>query len=728
MDTFVDKISSCVAREFSYNDENFVLNKFERYYDGGYKFNFYNAFSNIRDIKYKNYSIFYLTDEQTQSTATVKNDNVVKSTKFLTYLKFGDIYADFRPKDTALLGLSGIYNNYDYYGDYTFSNTPSNTTNFIIELKNDNVCNIYTVYNYKKYYLTQDTNNTVNFYTRKLGLSGIDFNYIYSESNNSLCLFRNDGSCKLLTKQGNTLTLVAFTSANKILAPLNVIKIDKKIYTNLDENDNFTLVGYDESNTIPNNLIERDLSNNYLLHSENDNVEVVVLKNQLTQEDIFTSGNTLISSNNSPFYMKEMRSYTSIFNDIDSEKDESLSLNYVFYNKPYIIKQGKNTIVAPNNLNPFIKININDTKFVESGSFSYTTPLYADKVYKLDNSNGYTDGQNYLCTWLSGSPLSNQKVWVDRYYYPDRIEKQAALTTNSTFNITYTDLIEQLVSGNDLAKQSLSAYQVFDKKSDFVIEPNDTFIYERLTSLPEINASNEIAICGIDNTNYFDKINTDGVFSIFFTFDGNDKNWTFNSRRNNINAGLDINKNNDTISFLMRLYDPSNETIIGFDATIGFKKLKINTVVVAIDTINGKGYFNLNGVNVKEFSFDISQFFGKKILFGDFDGTDNINNLKIYSKYITFEESLVIPYLNGLESIDTLVITLPCGQRNSEDEIELLQSVCNNQTFKSNHIDVLIRNVDVPDNIKNDLKKIIEETCKSFSPLTSEVNNIEFIE
>ena len=33
--------------------------KFERYYDGGYKFNFYNAFSNIRDVKYKNYSIFY---------------------------------------------------------------------------------------------------------------------------------------------------------------------------------------------------------------------------------------------------------------------------------------------------------------------------------------------------------------------------------------------------------------------------------------------------------------------------------------------------------------------------------------------------------------------------------------------------------------------------------------------------------------------------------------------
>jgi hypothetical protein len=737
VDTFISKISSCNAREFSYNDENFTLNKFERYYDGGYNFNFYNAFSNIRDVKYKNYSIFYLTDERKLSDLTVNEKNVIKLEKSLTSLNFGGIYLEFKPKDVRQLALSGIYTSYDYYGDYSFFNITSDSTNFIIDLKDSNVCNIYKIYNYKKYYLTQDSNNTVNFYTRKLGLSGIDFNYIYSSSNNSLCLFRNDGSCKLLTKQGNTLTLVPFTSANKILAPLNNIKIDKKIYNNIGNNENFTLVGYEESNIIPDNLIEKDLSNNFLLHSENDDIEIIALKNQLTQEDIFTSGNTLISSNNSPFYLKEMRSYTSIFNDIDSEKDESLSLNYVFYNKPYIIKSGINTIKAPNDLNPFTKININDTKFVESGAFSYTTPLYADKVYKLDNTNGYTDGQNYLCTWLSGSPLSDNKVWVDRYYYPDRIEKASALATNSTFNVTYTDLIEQLVSGNELIKQSLSAYQVFDKKSDFIIEPNDVFIYERLNSLPDIISPNEIPVCGIENSNYFeeinyfDNINTDGVFSIFFTFSGDNTNWSFSSRRNNINGGLSIDKNNNNdgnVSFLMNLYDPSNETIISFDAIAGFKKLKINTLAVAIDTINGRGYFNLNGTIIKEFTFDKSQFFGKKILFGDFVGNDNVQNFKIYTRYVDFDESLILPYINGLQSIDTLVITIPSGQRNSEDEIELLQSVCNNQTFKSNHVDILVKNINLPDNIKNELKRIVTETCKSFSPLTSEVNNIEFIE
>jgi hypothetical protein len=266
VDTFISKISSCNAREFSYNDENFTLDKFERYYDGGYKFNFYNAFSNIRDVKYKNYSIFYLTDERKLSDITVNDKNVIKLEKSLTFLKFGEIYLEFKPKDTNQLGLSGIYTNYDYYGDYSFFNITSDSTNFIIDLKDSNVCNIYKIYNYKKYYLTQDSNNTVNFYTRKLGLSGIDFNYIYSSSNNSLCLFRNDGSCKLLTKQGNTLTLVPFTSANKVLAPLNNIKIDKKIYNNIDNNQNFSLVGYDESNTIPDNHFEKPIDSGRYFH------------------------------------------------------------------------------------------------------------------------------------------------------------------------------------------------------------------------------------------------------------------------------------------------------------------------------------------------------------------------------------------------------------------------------------------------------------------------------
>jgi hypothetical protein len=238
--------------------------------------------------------------------------------------------------------------------------------------------------------------------------------------------------------------------------------------------------------------------------------------------------------------------------------------------------------------------------------------------------------------------------------------------------------------------------------------------------IEDINFFNEI--------NYFENINTDGVFSIFFTFSGDNTNWSFFSKRNNIDGGLNIDKNSDNISFLLNLYDPSNENTTSFDATASFKKLKINTLVFAIDTINGRGYFNLNGTSIKEFTFDISQFFGKKILFGDFVDNNHIQNFKIYTRYIDFDESLILPYTNGLQSIDTLVITIPSGQRNSEDEIELLQSVCNNQTFKSNHVDILIKNISLPDNIKNELKRIVTETCKSFSPLTSEVNNIEFIE
>ncbi len=728
MATLVNKLSSCNPREFSSNNEDLVLNKFERYYDEGYKFNFYNAFANIRDVKYKNYSIFYLTDEYRQSDITKTEKNIIKSDKILTYLKFGDIFLTADLIDPLTVTSLGIFFTYDYYGSYGFSNEQNELTNFILELKEPNVCNIYKIIDYKKYYLTQDSDTTVNFYTRKFGLSGIDFNYIYSASDNSLCLFRNDGVCKILRKEGNSLVLSPFTTTAKILAPLNTIKIDKSIYTNIDDTNNFTLVGYDESNLIPNNLIEKNIPNNFLLNSVEDNNEIVVLKNQLTQEDIFTSGNTLISSNNSPFYMKEMRTYTSIFNDIESEKDESLSFNYVFYNKSYVLNSGTNTIKAPDDLSPFRKININDTKFVESGAFSYNSPIYADKVYKLDNSNGYTDGQIYLCTWLSGSPLSNDKVWVDRYYYPDRIEKKNALATNSTFNLTYEDLIEKLVENNDFIKFSLSSYEIFDKKSDFVINSGDTFVYERLENIPSVNSDDELPICGIANINYFETLNTIGAFTLLFTFNGDLSNWVLASKRNNIDGGLKITKNSNDISVSFKLYDPSNGETIVIEKTNNFKKFKNNIVIISIDTINGVGYFNLNGVKIREFQLDKSQFFNKKILFGDFDINPEIDLFKIYTRYFDFDESLVIPYVNGLQVIDPLVITLPCGQRNSEDELELLQSVCNNQTFKSNHIDILIKNIELPENIKKDLQKIIENTCKDFSPITTEINKIEFTE
>lgn len=725
MESFIGKLSSINPRELSVDDK-FTLKKLERYYQGGYSFVFYNAFSKIRDFKYKNHTAFYLTDDLKQTEIFDNTVERLKVNNILTPLKFGGNFLSFKVKDPRDLGDLGVYNDYDYYGDHTFSTEKTENTNFVIEIKPDNVCNIYYLYKHKKYYLTENGSD-VNLYTSKSGLSGTDFNYIYSESNDSICLFRNTGSdCRLLIKSGNKLKMVGFDNDNKILAPLHAIKIERPLYTDVNNIENFSVVGYDTSNTIPKDLIEKNLSNNYLIHSVNDDAEVIVLKNQLTQNDIFTSGNTLISSNFSPFFVKEMRDYTSILNDINSENDESLGLNYVFYNKSYTIKPCKNVIYTPNNLSPFNKININDTKFVDCGAFSHNIPLYADKIYRVDNDNGYNDGQFYLCTWLSGSPMSDNKVWVDRYYYPDVVEKKNALISNSTFNITYENLIENLIIDNNFIQNSLSSFQIFDKKSDFVIKPNDVFIYERLNSLPSKLTTDELSVCGVQSINYFEKINDQGMFTLFLQFEGDYDTWTFNSDRNNIDGGLEISKNIDDITITLKLFNPSNGDVVIFKESGIFKKLKNNTVTISIDTIKGIGYFNLNSGKLLDIEFDKFQFYGKKILFGDFISNSNIKNMKIFTSFIDFDESLMIPYINGDISTNDITVTLPCGKRNSEDEIDLLQSVCANQTFKSNHVNISVKGVDVPQRFRKDLEKIIKDTCYKYSTVTTEINNIEF--
>ena len=727
MDVSVEKLSSCKPREFT-NDSN-TLKKYGRYYDGGLSLNFYNAFSKIRDVKHKNYSTFYLTDEVLLNdiTETIKDD--IKADAILTKLNFGSNYLKFNLKDRKTLGSLGIFNQYSEYGDYSFQTDVNQSSQFIIEFGNNNTCKVYTTLNYKKYYLGIDAIGILSFYGKRANATAIDFNYIYSKTNNSLCLFENsDGVCRVLCKLDNSLTLQTLEEDNKILPINNSILIDRPLYNNVDSGDNFSLVGYDITNRIPNDLISKNLKNNYLIHVENDTPEIITLKNQLTQNDMFTSGNNLLSSNMSSFFMEGMRDYTSIFNDIDKEKDETLALNYVLYNKSYSIKSGLNYIKAPSSIYPYIKLNINDTKFVECGAFSFDTPVYSDKIYRLDNDNGYNDGQIYLCTWLSGSPISDNKVWVDRYYYPDIIEKNEALKFRSSFNPTYQELIEMYVKNNTSLNSSLSIFQVFDKKSDFIIEANDEFVYERIGNFDTLSntlLSNAIVDkCDIENLNYYEKLNTGGEFTLFVTFEGDDSNWVFSSDRNNINAGMTITKTNDIIKFDYVLFDPSVNEYSNYTTTQSIKRLKKNFLVFSLNSKKGTGYVNLNNGIVLNMTFDAFQFVDKKLLFGNF--TTNAKDLEfdVYTKSLTVNESLILPFTNKLIAIDNITVTLPCDQRNSEDDINLFQTVCDNQAFKSNYINVLIRNTELPDDIKNELNRIVADTCSRYAPITTEINNI----
>lgn len=733
-----DKLSSCESVTLSSNLQDVRFRNFSRYYSGDYALTFYNALSGIVDVKNKNYTNFLLTRNTKISNILKEEDQTLKSNSLLSNMNFGGNFLAFQRADTRKLALSGIYHENEYYGNYNFStNGDTLSTNFVITLKPDNVCDIYQYYDYKKYYLTRNSNNELNFYTQNLGLTASDFKYIYSRPNKAIFLFQTlSGIPHFVRKTGNLLTLSPSTSANKASVYTNPIYLSKDIYSDFNINPNTSYVEYGNDNIISENGILKDLENNYLLHRNNESTDIIVLKNQLTQDNIFTSGNTLLSSQDLKFFVGGMRNYTSIFNDIDTEKDETLALNYVFYNKSYKILPGLNQFSAPDDMSPFDKININDTKFVESGSFGYPTPEYADKVYRSDVSIDYDDGQIYLCTWLSGSPLGDDKVWVDRYYYPDLIEKSLALVGDNTFNITYEDAVEELVAVNTSTQNSLSSFLVFDKKSDMLFVPNGKYTYERIQANEPIDDPVVITPCQSlqttgNNINYFKQLNDVGKFTVKFYFEGNNQNWKFESKRNNTDGGLRIEKKERDLIFTMSLYNPGYLETTTFTETVRYKPSQRNFICVSIDSVAGQLYFFLNNQIVGHYTFDSYQFYGKRLVFGDFvlDGMDiftqkTLSKVGITSEYTSENLAFITPMLDGESKIDPITITLPCGMRNSTDTIGYLQSVCNNQAYKSNFVNIFIKNIELEDSDMNGLRNRITSEIVERSPITTNINNL----
>jgi hypothetical protein len=714
---------------------NTSLKNYQRTYCGNLKVNFYEALDSINDVEYKNYSNFYLSrDAELQDIFETENKDLISGSVYTTldfsysYLSFNvDSLSSIDNDDYLMTDVVAypILNNIDF----------SENQKFTIDFGENNTCQIYHNYDNRKYYLTVTSGLNIFFVSESPNSTPTTFKYIYSSDDLSLYLIvKISGITYTISKVGNSIKAVELKINQKMGLLSSPVKITKNLYTKSNKNNITNFVKYYSNNDIDKEKIERNLTNNFLLHRTDDVVDIIMLKNQLLQNDVFSSSNNLLSSGEINFFVDGLREYTSIFNDIDQENDEDLTLNYVFYNKYYTIKEGLNTIITPTNMEPFEQININDTKFTNSGSFPFPVPKYADKVYYNESeTNKNENGQYFLCTWLSGSPLSEDSgVWVDRYYYPDLISKEAALLGDNSFNITYNNQIEQLIASNVLLEESTIKNNFFDKKSDMVFSPNEKYTYSRISKI--ITESTPLKICGVENVNYFRSINESGKFTLSFYFQGDDTTWIFKSKRNKIDGGLKIAKIGGMLNFELKLYDNSlvNTTIIKFIAF--YKELKKNFVTVSVDTLKGVCYFFLNSDLVGTFHFPEKQFYQKNILFGDFTindvllstTPDYIERFRLSLDYSIPELAFIQPILDGVDEIDTIYLTLPCGMRNSFDNIELLQTVCSNNAFKSNHIDVYIKNTDLEEKEQEEIVKFIDNNKDKFLPINTEINNITF--
>ena len=762
------------------------LDQFRRTYSGGFNFNFITALSGTQSFKNLNFTNFFLTDEYTLDSVTEFTGGRVIPKKIFSALNFSaesEGFLTFNTADESNFRNTGTTYDAQYYGFPGITTNVEEANDFEIELINDFQCRIAFLINNFRFYLVVSDDAEVNEQKKTLfvgenkinlddavleysivkgglGTTSDYMSFFSTKVKDPSDSFSPDHRY-ILENNGQTLVAQNITNIDDVNAfffTTRAIKLGGEVDLSIPSPYNTSFVTYNKNGSkVDTTKSNFHIPSNYLLHTSSNSkkpkFDLLNLKNISNNFDEYVSSNNLLSSSESnPIYVKGLRKYTSIFSDIDSEKNETLSLNYVYNNFNITCKEGSTFFTTPSSLNPFTQININDTKFVDSGAFSYTQPYLADRVYELDDEDGVkSEDATYLCTWLSGG-VGKRGVWVDRYYYPDLASKEEALSSNDTYNITYEQLVENLIMNNSSLKTSVEKKYAFDKKSDLVFQPNKRYRYERIQKdeLERRAPTNfcEGAILTDRINNYFNEINKNGGFALGFNIKSDAGQFTIRSQRNDINGGFEIERlRNGNLRFAFNLFDNSPEPprVSSVIKIIEMNPYVSNSIFLSFDAIRGTCKLYVNSEVV--FSFDIKsyQMLNKMILFGVIeiitpggvtekilkpDLEDNIFLDDIYLTLVPLnaEEEITAVLTQNLNNIQDITISLPCGMRNLTDTITTVNSIGTNLKHRSNVVDINIKNLNIQDeSITDEVKTMILNNITSALPETTNINDVNFI-
>lgn len=200
----------------------------------------------------------------------------------------------------------------------------------------------------------------------------------------------------------------------------------------------------------------------------------------------------------------DFRTYDSLHTGFNQEKgSDTITLSYTFNDQEYEVNDGEDlhftipekSIEKTNGLEPlwpYKYININDTKFVKNGAFGSNVPFFADKIKKKQGAksivkdlNGKRSTPNngvYLCSWLYRKNAEHEPIWLDRYYYPDLIDREKALKGVSHYEQSFENILDKNYTKDDYIRTKIFKNTYVDKLSDMIIEPANSYIYHRLSS------------------------------------------------------------------------------------------------------------------------------------------------------------------------------------------------------------------------------------------------------
>lgn len=632
-------VSSVAFPTAEYDDRYISVDQTASTLEQGFQVNSIDALSGARDSKINNYSSYYMTGRNKLTNfLSVSSLAESQSTSLITKLGFE------RPGTEPAKYLYLFKSNLDAtdaqkaLGIKTLDTTGLFDNNFFFEIEalNNNLCRIKHNNGLFDFYLNYNTT-----YDSFVFYQNVDYYKGITQERNDVFRYAldDDGYLQLFKFHNDLLNVVTLSGDNVVLEPLksgslnrglnNLIHVDY----NLDQNKQFlnkSFASYNNQKT-SNLILDTESSNvdedgQYLFVANYNSISAdkmpmnyLSLDTNRSEFNFVKRGSNMVES---PIGLgQDPREYYGIYAGNDQEKGlTKLNLNYSFYDKDVFIVNGTDThFTAPSSMYPYEKLNLNDTQFAFNGAFAGPTPSLADKIFvKRQNSTQYDNGR-YLCTWLSGGTLGTQGVWVDRYYYPDKITKGAALSATASYSPSFFDSVDSV----DLAVSDavINREKFFDKKSDAAIVPNAAIKYQRIgnADITELISSSSPLVSTFDSyiTSKVVRGETENICNEFngneLTFDGD--------RYTCLTVTDDIDKaKNFTLNFNMYL-DPSNKygfALMGNNTNKGFGIFQDQTVTPFIHVVSENTLYIYNTdftlLNKVDFKTKIKQVFKRSAL------------------------------------------------------------------------------------------------------------------
>ena len=495
---FTHSTSAVAFPTAEYQDRYISVKQAKSTLEQGFTVNKIDALTKVKDSSINNYSSFYITNrdkltnfvaisslEEEQATSLVtrlgfKRLDEAPDEYFYIFKSVGDSTDLQRALGIQPLEKTGFFEN-NYF--------------FEIEGLNNNLCRIKHNNGTFDYYLNYNSEaDTFVFYQNTDAYKNIDkeradvFRYVLDDDGYLQLYKFYDSKLQVVTLSGGQLSLQPFLSGDLNRGISNLIHIDY----NLDQNKEFVNKSFASYNNFKTTNLILDGENS---STDEDGQYMFTTNYNAVSSDSFPINYFGLDTNRSEFnFVKrgsnmvdskvglgvDPREYYNIEAGVDQEKGlNKISLNYSFYDKDVFVTNGSDThFTAPSSMYPYEKLNVNDSQFVFNGAFAGPTPKLSDKVLvKRKNTTQYDNGR-YLCTWLSGGTLGEKGLWVDRYYYPDKVSKEAALSAASYFSPSFLDSVDGI--DFDVTDLVLGKEKFFDKKSDAAITPNASVKYERI--------------------------------------------------------------------------------------------------------------------------------------------------------------------------------------------------------------------------------------------------------